>query len=169
MAFVKEKGSVVAFAEFADLEARDLLLLTSNEGLNDSSVIDPQLQRATDRILSKLRSSTWWRAYFVARSPQGITKVSDIPPLNANYILARQNDFTDLCLSTALSEFILPMIADFGSEDNAERQKMGYYATRAENLFNELIEAGDWYDFDGHGVITSDEKEPTVTNNRRIR
>lgn len=169
MAFVKTQGNVVAFAEFADLEARDLLLLTSNEGLNDSSVIDPQLQRATDRILSKLRSSTWWRAYFLARSPSAVTKVSDIPPLNANYILARQNDFTDLCLATALSEFILPMVADFGSEDNAERQKMSYYATRAENLFIELIEAGDWYDFDGHGVITSDEKQASVVNTKRIR
>lgn len=169
MAFVKEKGNVVAFAEFSDLEARDLLLLASNEGLNDSSVINPQLQRATERILSKFRSSSWWRAYFLARSPTGIKKVSDIPPLNANYILARQSDFTDLCLATALSEYILPMIADFGSEDNAERQKMGYYATRAEGLFNELMEAGDWYDFDESGVISSDEKEATVVNNVRIR
>ena len=169
MAFVKDRGNVVAFAEFSDLEARDQLLFVSNEGLNDSSVIDPMLVKATDRILSKLRSSDWWRAYFIARSPSTITKVSDIPPLNANYILARQDDFTDLCLSMALAEFILPMIADFGSEDNAERQKMGYYSTRAESLFTELVEAGDWYDFDGHGVVTSDEKMATVTNNKRIR
>ena len=53
MAFVIEKGNVVAFAEFADLEARDQLVLTSNEGLNDSSVIDPMFVKATDRILSK--------------------------------------------------------------------------------------------------------------------
>lgn len=170
MAFVKEQGNVVAFAEFSDLEAADQLLLASNEGLNDSSIIDPLLKRATERILSKLQSSTWWRSYFIKRSSSVvITKVTDIPPLNANYILARQNDFTDLCVATGLAEYILPLIADFGSEDNAERQKMSYYSTRAENLLKELVEAGDWYDFDASGVITSDEKEATVVNNRRIR
>lgn len=169
MAFVKEKGNVVSFAEFADLELSDQLLLVSNEGLNDSSVIDPKLVRATERILSKLQSSAWWRSYYLNRTSSSITKVTDVPPLNANYIIARQNDFTDLCLATALAEYILPMIADYGSEDNAERQKMGYYAERAANLFTELVEAGDWYDFDASGVVTSDEKQASVVNLRRIR
>lgn len=169
MAFVKEKGNVVSFAEFADLELSDQLLLVSNEGLNDSSVIDPKLVRATERILSKLRSSQWWRSYYQKHTSTTVTKITDVPPLNANYILSRQNDFTDLCLATALSEYILPMIADYGSEDNAERQKMGYYAERATNLFNELVEAGDWYDFDASGVITSDEKQAAVVNLRRVR
>ena len=169
MAFVKEQGNVVAFAEFTDVENADQLVLKLNEGLNDSSIIDPLLVRATERILSKLQSSSWWRSYFMNRSSSGISKVSDIPPLNANYIISRQNDFTDLCVATAMSEYILPLVADFGSEDNAERQKMGYYSTRAEGLLKELVEAGDWYDFDGSGVITSDEKQATVTNLRRIR
>ena len=168
MAFVKEKGNVVAFAEFSDLESADNLVIVSNTVLDDSSVIDPQLRKATDRILSKLRSSDWWKSYFTRRDTS-IRRVADIPALNPNLILARQSDFTDLCLSTALAEFILPMVADFGSEDNAERKKMDYYATRAEDLFKELVEAGDWYDFDASGIITSDEKEATVVNNVRVR
>lgn len=169
MAFVKESGNVVAFADFEDFSNCDQLLILSNGGLDDSSVIEPLLKKATDRILSKFRSSSWWRAYFTARSSPRPTKVSDIPALNANNIKARQSDFTDLCLATALSEYIIPLVADFGSEDNAERMKMSYYATRAESLFTELVEAGDWYDLDADGIITSDEKEPTVTNLKRIR
>ena len=48
--------------------------------------------------------------------------------------------------------------SDFGDEDNAERRKMGYYETRATELFIELVNAGDWYDFDGDATIQTDEK-----------
>jgi hypothetical protein len=68
-----------------------------------------------------------------------------------------------------LAEFILPSIADFGKEDNAERQKMGYYSQKAENLFGELIAAGDWYDFDGDNTIETDEKSPGFYNLKRVR
>jgi hypothetical protein len=69
----------------------------------------------------------------------------------------------------ALSEFILPSIADFGNEDNAERQKMGYYKQKADELFGELVTAGDWYDFDDDGTIQSDEKSPGQYNLKRVR
>ena len=79
------------------------------------------------------------------------------------------NDFTDLCVYTALADFILPKIADFGNEDNAERQKMGYYANKAESLFQELITAGDWYDFDNDSNVESTEKQPGQYNLKRVR
>jgi hypothetical protein len=95
--------------------------------------------------------------------------VADVPPLNPNYILSRQNDFTDLCVYYALYDYILPKIANFGTEDNAERAKIGYYQQKYNTLFGELITAGDWYDFSGSGTVTSDEKQPGVYNLRRVR
>jgi len=95
--------------------------------------------------------------------------VADVPALDPNRIIARQNDFTDLCVYTALADFILPSIADFSKEDSAERQKMGYYTQRADELFGELITAGDWYDFDDDATIQSDEKQPGQFNLKRVR
>jgi hypothetical protein len=61
------------------------------------------------------------------------------------------------------------MIADFGEEDNSERNKMGYYQNKSEALFGELISAGDWYDFDDDEIIQSDEKQPGQYNLKRVR
>lgn len=170
MAFITASGKVVSFAEYSDVESRDIRLFETNEVLSeDETVIDDLLVRATERIIAKLSSSNWWRSYFANRTTTSLRTVADIPALDPNYILARQNDFTDLCVYTALAEYILPKIADFGSEDNAERQKMGYYGTKAQALFDELVEAGDWYDFDKSGVISSAEKAPSLTNLKRVR
>jgi hypothetical protein len=169
MAFIEEAGTVVSFAEFQDVVNKDQRLFEANEGLSDD-IVEQQLIRATERILSKLRSSSWWRSYYIRRdSTTNYTTAADIPAVNPNRIKSRLNDFTDLCVFTALSEFILPSIADFGSEDNAERQKMGYYTQKAEVLFGELITNGDWYDFDGSGTISSDEKSPGSYNLKRVR
>jgi hypothetical protein len=46
---------------------------------------------------------------------------------------------------------------------------MGYYNNKAEALFNELITAGDWYDFNDDGTIQSTEKDPGHINLRRVR
>lgn len=170
MAFVLTAGKVVSFAEFDDVQARDQLLFVVNESLKDGTIdVDACLVRATERILSKIRNSDWWRSYFVKRDQSSLRTVADIPALDANLILSRHNDFNDLCVYTALAEYILPAIANFGTEDNAERQKMGYYDTKASDLLAELLVAGDWYDFDNSGVITSDEKDPGTHNPRRIR
>ena len=69
----------------------------------------------------------------------------------------------------ALNEYILPNIADFGNENDEERQKMGYYSNKAEKLYAELVTAGDWYDFDGNNAIASNEKTPGVYNLKRVR
>lgn len=169
MAFINDGTTVISFAEYQDVVDRDQRLFDTNESLSED-VVEPLLIRATERILTKLRSSAWWQNYYVKRnSSTTYQTTADIPALDPERIIARESDFTDLCVYQALSEFILPKVADFGTEDNAERQKMGYYTTKADALFGELVAAGDWYDFDGAGTITSSEKDPGVYNLKRVR
>jgi hypothetical protein len=169
MAFIEEAGIVTSFAEFQDVVNKDQRLFEANEGLSDDA-IEQQLIRATDRILSKLRASAWWRSYYIKRDASIVyNTVADVPALDPDRIIARESDFTDLCVFTALAEYILPSIADFGNQDSAERQKMAYYTQRAESLFGELITAGDWYDFDDSGTIASSEKSPGQFNLKRVR
>ena len=168
MAFIIENNTTVSFAEYDDVFQKDQRLFESNEGLTDD-IVEDFLIRATERILDKFRSTSWWRDYYRQRSSNSISSVADIPALDADKILGRNNDFTDLCVYTALSEYILPRVADFGNEDNAERQKMGYYQNKGDSLFAELVAAGDWYDFDDDATIASDEKQPGKINLRRVR
>lgn len=169
MAFILDvNDNVVSFAEVQDVINCDQRLFEANEGLTDENV-EQQLIRATERVLDKFRSSSWWREYYRNHSTQSITNLADIPALDPKLILDRQNDFTDLCVYTALSEYILPSIADFGNQDSSERQKMGYYGSKAEAMFAELITAGDWYDFNNSGTVTSAEKQMGQYNPKRIR
>ena len=46
---------------------------------------------------------------------------------------------------------------------------MGYYTNKADSLFDELVTAGDWYDFDDDGTVESDEKQPGQINLKRVR
>jgi len=164
MAFIDDGTTIISFAEYKDVFDRDHRLFDTNESLSED-VIEPLLIRATGRILNAIRSSAWWANYCLKNGVQ----LSDLPEVDPTKILARQEDFTDLCVYWGLYEFILPMIADFGTEDNAERNKMGYYQNKASSLFNELITAGDWYDFNDNGTITSNEIDPGVVNLKRIR
>lgn len=169
MAFVTENDIVVSFAEYSDVLERDQRLFEVNEGLSDD-VVEPLLVRATDRILTKLRSTSWWTSYFRARNNTvEISTIADIPAVNPNYIKLRQADFTELCVYFALADYILPSIADFSNQDSAERQKMGYYTQRADALFMELISQGDWYDWDNSGTVTSTERTPGIINLKRVR
>ena len=93
----------------------------------------------------------------------------DAPLPNPNLILARQADFTDLCVYFTLYEYLLPKIADFSTQDTAEVQKIGVYRTKFDKLFTELIDDGTWYDFDASGTISSTEKMPTRSNLVRVR
>jgi hypothetical protein len=167
MAFIKSNGVVLSFATADDLMARDTRLSETNEGLTED-VILAHLQRATARILSKLRSSDWWKNYYMKNSTTSIAEV-DVPPLDANRIVDRLNEFNELCIYTAMAEYVLPQVADFGKEDNSEFRKMAHYTTQAEKMFGEIIAAGDWYDFDGTGVVTTKEKDPGLYNLRRVR
>jgi hypothetical protein len=169
MAFIKSGTTVTSFAEYQDVLDADQRLFDANEGLTDD-IVEAHLTRATERILTRLRSTAWWQSYYLKMTNGStISTVADIPALNASKIKDRLNDFTELCVSMALADYILPNVADFSNEDSAERKKMGYYKQRAELLFEELVSAGDWYDFDGSGVIASSEKQPGVYNLKRVR
>lgn len=168
MAFIVQ-DSILCFAEYQDVIDHDQRLFDANEGLSES-IIESALQRATERLLTKLRASEWWISYYVKHNGQTTYRTrADVPALDPSQIIARQNDFTDLCVYMALGEYILPSIADFGNQDSSERNKMGYYNNKAEALFNELITAGDWYDFNDDGLIQSTEKDPGYINLRRVR
>lgn len=169
MAFIVENSITISFADFNDVVQKDQRLFEANEGLSDD-IVEQQLIRATERILTKIRASGWWQSYYVTRSPgSNFNTVADIPAVDPDRIKARENDFTDLCVYMAMSEYILPLIADFGNEDSAERKKMGYYTQKADALLGELITAGDWYDFDDDNTISSDEKAPGAVNLKRVR
>lgn len=169
MAFIVENNTVISFAEYSDVFDRDQRLFDSNEGLTDD-VVEPLLERATQRILDQIKSTAWWKTYWIRRNSAPVFNTSaDIPSPEIDKIIGRTADFTDLCVYTALAEYILPSVADFGNQDNAERLKMGYYEAKSSKLFAELITAGDWYDFDGDGTVQSREKDPGVVNLRRVR
>jgi hypothetical protein len=169
MAFINNGSTVISFADYYDVQDRDQRLFDTNEGLTED-VVEDLLIRSTERILSLLRATDWWRSYYVTRSNGSTFRtVADIPGLDIMKIQARQNDFTDLCVYYAFYEYILPKIADFSDENNAERQKIGYYQQKYNFLFGELVTAGDWYDFDGSDTIDSTDKQPGVVNLRRVR
>lgn len=165
MAFVTDDTTVISFAEYSDVLKMDQRLFDSNEGLTDD-VVEDALIRSTERILNRIRSTNWWRDYYRKREA---VSLKEIPAPEADKIMDRQNDFTDLCVYWALSEYILPQVANFGDEGDDDRNKMGWYANKTESLFAELIEAGDWYDFDGDSSVETVEKEPGVYNLRRYR
>ena len=160
MPFIKQSGVTISFAEFQDVLDRDQRLFDANEGLTED-VVEPFLVRATERILNQIRSTNW----FI----MGNGEPQVVPAVDPDKILARQNDFTDLCVYVGLSEYILPVVADFGSEDNAEYRKLSYYKQKADDMFVDLIKAGDWYDFNADGVISQAEKKPGVINLKRVR
>lgn len=170
MAFIISGGNVISFAEYEDVTARDQRLFEANEGLTDV-IVEDALTRSTQRILSQIRSSDWWRSYYIRKTGTVTPTMNsvDIPALDPNKIKARTADFTDLCVYHALAETLLPKVADFGNADTAERQKIGFYDEKYRALLSELITAGDWYDFDGTGTVSSDEKYKGRVNLVRVR
>lgn len=169
MAFILNGTQVISFAEYQDCLDMDQRLFETNEGLTDD-VVDDALVRATARILSLLRATDWWRSYYISRASDTVyLTVADVPELDAAKIAARKDDFTDLCVYYAFWNYVLPRIADFGTEDNAERQKIAFYQQKYNALFGELVAAGDWYNFDGSGAISSAEKQPGYYNLKRVR
>lgn len=169
MAFIVENQSVKSFAEFDDVEERDNRLFEVNESLTDY-YIEELLIRSTERLLLKFRSTDWWAKNYLKRHPEeSIDNPAELPGLDVNKIIGREKDFTDLCVYYALAEYIYPTVADFGNEDDAERAKMSYYTNKWEELFRELVTAGDWYDWDDDGTVQKSEKDSGKINLKRIR
>lgn len=158
MSFIKKGAVILSFADADDAEERDQRIFTQNEGLT-ADLVETLLIRATERVLVKIKATDWYKDHYT----------TIIPDVNPNLIKNRLNDFTDLTIYTGFAEYILPMFADFDSEDQSERNKMSYYQQKADKLFAEIITDGSWYDFDQDGVVSGDEQKAGVINLKRVR
>jgi len=78
MAFITSGTTVLSFATYDDVVDRDQRVFEANEGLT-VDVVEDLLIRSTERILSQLRSTNWWRAYYLKQSSASISSVADIP------------------------------------------------------------------------------------------
>ena len=172
MAFITQGTTFYSFADYDDVVAKDSRLFQANEGLTQD-VVEETLIRSTERILDLIRNTDWWKSYYIREtgSLSGVVigQAVMVPALDPFLILDRQNDFTDLCVYYALSNYLYPKVADFGNPDSAERQKIGFYDEKYRALFEEVIGDGDWYDFDNSGTVTNSEKYPYPTNLQRVR
>ena len=173
MAFISSGGTVISFCEYEDITQRDQRLFEVNEGLT-SEIVEDLAVLATSAILDEIRSTDWWFRYWVGQSGS-ITSSEQtksypiMPAVNPTRIRARTQQFTDLAIYKTLYEYILPRIADFSAEDNAEVRKIGVYREKYTGLFQRLIEDGDWYDYDNDGTVEPLERMPTPTNLQRRR
>lgn len=68
-----------------------------------------------------------------------------------------------------LKEYLLPLIADFSTEDSPELQKIRYYDNKFMDIYTELLAMADWYDADGDGTVEAGEKAWSYTPVRRSR
>ena len=169
MAFIKNGSTVVSFAEYQDVLDTDKRLFEANEGLTED-LVEQFLIRSTERILDLIRANDWWRdLYFQGVANPQLRTVADLPVVNPSQIIARSSDFTELCVMYALWNYLYPYIADFSKEDNAERAKIGFYQGKFQLRFDELINAGDWYDQNDDGTVASIEKMPGRYAMRRVR
>lgn len=169
MAFVETNTTVIAFATYDDFAGRDSRVLKENEALTQT-VIEDQLVRSTERILSQLRASPWWYGLQTAKNQDlNLLTRADLPDVDAKNIRSRKNDFTDLCVYHSMYEYVLPRVADFGRENDPEREKIGYYQQKFNALLEELLADGSWYDFDGDETLESSDFKPQSTSPRRIR
>jgi len=172
MAFIQQGDTVYSFAEYEDVVSRDARLFQANEGL-DQDVVEDAVVRSTQRIIDMIRGTDWWKTYYIRRSGFDsnvvVGQTVSVPAPEGRKIRARRNDFTDLTVYHALSEYLYPAVADFGNPDSAERQKLGFYNTKFRELFDELINDGDWYDFNNDGTIEPDEIYPVRRNLVRVR
>ena len=164
MAFIKSGSTVISFAEYQDVLDTDQRLFDENEGLTDE-VVEDALIKSTSRILTQFKDTNWYRSLALSNGASALT----IPNLNPNRIISKTSEFTELCVYYALATYLLPRVADFGREDNAERIKITFYQDKYSKLFDEILASGDWYDYNGNGSITADEIQPYPVNYQRVR
>lgn len=182
MAFITNAGgSVISFAENTDLRQKDQKFFESNNikipaesgFLTTEEYFEDLCQKSTDRILLKLKASTWWQSYN-AYVGTPISNLNALPNVNPDRIdpgntLGRQQQFTDMCVYYTFSQFLFPLVADFGNPESEEVSKINYYDAKYNDLFNELISIADWYDADGDGTVEEDEKAISYMRTRRSR
>jgi hypothetical protein len=164
--FVYSGATFLRFATFAELQARDSRVFEANEDLTQAE-IENFLNMASQRILTQIRNTEWWREY--QRKLANIIDANLLPVVDPDYILARTQEFKDLNVYFALYDYVYPSVADFGNPDSAEIQKIKHYKDSYNELFDEVIESGDWYDFSEDGTIDTAEKMAAVVNRVRTR
>ena len=181
MSFVTDgAGKIISFAEYTDVVQKDQRLLEANElrvpaesGFADTTeFVEDMLEKGTNRILLKIKASTWWQSYnnYVGNH---VSSLSSLPNVNPSLIdpsdtLGRRQQFTDMCVYYTFKEYLLPLVAQFENE-GADVVKLEYYNGKFNDLFNELLSMADWYDFDNSGTVESDEKVYSYTQTRRTR
>jgi hypothetical protein len=168
MAFYFSYQTFVSFATYDDLIQRDQRILEANEGLTQAE-IDEYLKQASQRMLTQLRNTDWWKDSCFTIDPTLGRDLRLLPVVNPSYIRAREQEFKDLNVYFALQEYIYPSLADFGNPESAEVAKIKFFKDQYDKLFQELIQSGDWYDFDADGTIEKAEKFPSVVNRVRVR
>lgn len=171
MAFITSGSTFYSFADYNDVVQIDSRLFRANEGLDQDNV-EEALVRSSERILDQLRNTDWWKSFYISKS--GFTDVIirqsiSVPALDPFLIIDRRGDFTDMTVFHCLANYLLPKVADFGNPDSAEKQKIGFYDAKFQQLFDELVSDGDWYDFDSSGTITNADKYPFPVNLVRRR
>lgn len=150
MAFITAGTTFYSYAEYQDVLDKDMRLFEANEGINDVDDIEDLLIKSSARINSLISNAL------------GVV----IDPL---LVLGRQDDFTDLTVYHTLYEYLLPKVADFGEDDNAERVKIDFYQTKFNLLYDELLKDGGWYDSNEDATVDQNEYSSNYQRLRRVR
>ena len=177
MAFIIVGGSVTSYAEALDVRDKDQRFFEANEvdftnvpdapGTLDDYIED-LAAKTTNRINQKIRLSTRWQEYLGYVGTQ-YNSLSTIPDFDPDNIVNRKADFTDMCAYGVLYMYLLPKLADFGNPESAEVQKIQYFESRFNGLFEELMADFTWYDSDADGSVEDSEKLITYSRTRRTR
>ena len=168
MSFNYSGQTFLSFAVTSELDDRDQRLFESNEGLT-SGIVDDLLKQASQRILTQIRNTDWWRQYQFSRDTSLERDLRLLPAVNPDRIKSREQEFKDLNIYFALSEYVYPRVADFGNETDSSLQKIKFYRDAYDALFKEIIESGDWYDYDADGTVERTEKQPSRVRLVRVR
>jgi hypothetical protein len=166
MAFNIVTGTFVSFAVYSEVTARDSRFFEANEGFTEQQV-NSLLEQASDRILSKLKSTDWWKEYQFSRDSALERDVRLLPDVDPLKIKGSEQDFKDLNIYFCMAEYLLPRVADWSN--TADVTKINFYKDQYAALFKELVEDGSWYDFDNDGTVERTEKSPSRINLVRVR
>jgi hypothetical protein len=168
MSFNFNNSTFISFALYADVTERDQTLFQANEDLTES-VVNGMLAKASQRILSQIKNDDWWQEYQFKRNTSLSNDPRQLPDVDPAKIKRREQEFKDLNIYFALSEYLLPRVADFGIETSAEVAKIKFYKDQYNTLFKEIIQSGDFYDFSGDGTVSTTERMPVKINLVRSR
>jgi hypothetical protein len=165
---VDGSNNFLSFASYSEVVARDQRFFEANEGITQASV-ETLLEQASQRILTQIRNTDWWRDYQFTRDSALENDLRLLPAVTPARIRAREQEFKDSNIAFVLSEYLFPKYADFGDETSAEVQKIKFYRDQYTELFEEIIESGDWYDYDADSTVERLEKSPARLNRIRRR